>query len=82
MNISDAIGEMRCSRKVCREGWNGKDMWLMMAYRNGWAIDVGDGHKLDYERPPFIFMKTAQNTLVPWVASQSDLLAEDWRVVK
>jgi hypothetical protein len=31
---------------------------------------------------PYIFMKTVQGDLVPWLASQTDLLAEDWSVVE
>ena len=58
--------------KVCRSGWNGKGMWI--------ALQSPDEHsKMTL---PYIYMKTAQGDLVPWLASQTDLLAEDWENVE
>ena len=55
---------------VTRRGWNGKDMWL--------ALQVPDEHsKMTL---PYIYMKTAQGDLVPWLANQSDMLSEDWEL--
>jgi hypothetical protein len=31
---------------------------------------------------PYIYMKTAQDDLVPWLASQTDVLAEDWGIAE
>lgn len=71
MDIGLAIDRMRSGHKVAREGWNGKGMWL--------ALQVPDAHsKMTL---PYIYMFTAQQQLVPWLASQSDLLAQDWMVV-
>lgn len=56
---------------ITRSGWNGKGMWLMR--------QVPDEHsKMSL---PYIYMKTADGHLVPWLASQTDLLANDWAVV-
>lgn len=53
-------------------GWNGKNMWL--------ALQVPDAHsKMSL---PYIYMSTAQGDLVPWLASQTDVLATDWDVVQ
>lgn len=54
--------------KVTRKGWNGKGMWL--------NLQVPDSNsKMTL---PYIYMKTADENLVPWLASQTDILAEDW----
>ena len=56
---------------VSRDGWNGKGMWL--------ELQVPDAHsKMTL---PYVYMKTAQDDLVPWLASQTDVLAEDWGIV-
>lgn len=71
MTFGRAIKEMRNGSKVARSGWNGKNMWL--------ALQVPDEHsKMTL---PYIYMKTATGDLVPWLASQTDILSEDWSVV-
>jgi hypothetical protein len=35
-----------------------------------------------FEESEFIIMKTAEKKLIPWLASQSDVLAEDWAIVE
>ncbi len=68
MNFSQALECLKCGDKVARQGWNGKNMWL--------HIQTPDSHsKMTL---PYIYMKTAQGDLVPWLASQTDILAEDW----
>lgn len=67
-----AIKQMHNGSKVCRSGWNGRGMWL--------ALQVPDDHsKMTL---PYIYMSTVQGDLVPWLASQTDMLATDWQVVK
>lgn len=63
-----AIDSLRGGRRVARKGWNGKGMWL--------ALQVPD----EYSKMtlPYIYMRTAQGDLVPWLASQTDILARDW----
>lgn len=72
MDIGEAVHHLREGRKICRAGWNGKDMWL--------ALQVPDAHSEMTE--PYVYMKTAQNGLIPWLCSQADLLATDWQVVE
>ena len=69
--IGWAVMQLRNGHWVCRKGWNGKNMWLKlvkgknMAQRN-WQ--------------DFVAMYTTSNTYVPWLCSQSDLLANDWEI--
>ena len=51
-----------------RKGWNGKRMYITLQVPT-------DLSKMTL---PYIYMKTMQGDLVPWLASQTDLLEEDW----
>lgn len=73
MDIGAAVKWTRHGATVTREGWNGKSMWVAMM-----AAGTSDDEESGFGN--FLYMKTAQNTLVPWVASQTDLLAQDWQV--
>jgi hypothetical protein len=69
--IGWAVKEMQDGNKVTRKGWNGKDMYL--------ALQVPDENsKMSL---PYVYIKTVDNKLVPWLCSQTDLLAVDWEVV-
>lgn len=69
--IGWAIKQMRDGSKVMRSGWNGKGQWL--------ALQVPDQHsKMTL---PYIYISTVTGALVPWLASQTDILAMDWEVV-
>lgn len=84
--IGWAIKQMQNGDKVCRSGWNGKAMWLALIPDDQWGLGSGipfdDGHVNSPKKLPWIGMKTADNKFVPWLASQTDLLAMDWEVVK
>ncbi len=71
MSFSDALINLKYGRRVARAGWNGKDMQLAL-HLPGPSSLMG---------LPYIYMKTVQGDLVPWLASQTDLLAEDWHLV-
>lgn len=66
MSFSEALDCLKNNQKITRTGWNGKGMYIYLNKENSVITD------------PFISMKTAQNTIVPWVASQTDLLSNDW----
>jgi len=66
MNFSDALKEIKSGQDLRRKGWNGKGM--NVHYR---------ASKIQGELP-YLEMTTVQGTLVPWLASQTDILAEDW----
>ena len=71
MDIGSAVVALRMGARVARQGWNGKGMWL--------ALQVPDAHsKMSL---PYVYMRTADAKLVPWLCSQTDLLAGDWEVV-
>lgn len=70
-DFSWALHELRAARVVTRKGWNGKGMYLALQ-----IPDSGSANTL-----PYIWIKTAQGGRVPWVASQTDLLALDWEAV-
>lgn len=66
-----ALMQLKQGKRVCREGWNGRGMWLELQ-----EPDTSSRMTL-----PYIFMKTVDDNLVPWLASQTDMLAEDWALV-
>ena len=74
-----ALRAIKLGQKVARKGWNGKGMWLGLHTEGGSFVRQECGTSLKY--PNYISMKTTDNKLVPWVASQTDMLAEDWIIV-
>ena len=86
MTFGEAIQALKQGKKVKREGWNGKDMFLFLVPGSQFKVNRApllgiypEGTEITYQ--PHIDMKTAQGTVVPWVASQSDLLSTDWQIV-
>lgn len=77
MDFSSALKAVKAGLRAARAGWNGKGMWIELVTGDQWKQGVG----IAYEPLPFIAMKTADNGFVPWLASQTDLLADDWEVV-
>ena len=68
MGIGWAVKQLHQGRRVCREGWNGKGQWL--------ELQIPDEHsKMTL---PYVSIRTVQGDLVPWLCSQTDLLAPDW----
>lgn len=95
MNFGQAIESLKDGKKVTREGWNGKGMFLLMA--GGYEVAKDKLREGTHITPeflesrgvdsmviiPHIDMWTAQNTyLSGWLASQTDMLSEDWVVVE
>lgn len=79
MDFSEALKVLKNFNGVQRTGWNGKGMWIELVPATGWARLFGN--TTDFENAPFIVMKTADDKYVPWLASQTDILAEDWTIV-
>jgi len=65
-----AIHKLKGGNKVFRDGWNGKGQYL--------ELQVPD--EKSKMTLPYIYISTVQGDLVPWLASQTDMLATDWRV--
>lgn len=69
-SFSVALSALKAGARAAREGWNGKGMWI--------ALQKPDEHsKMTL---PYIYMSTVTGDLVPWLASQTDILADDWCV--
>jgi len=80
MNFGEAIEALKQGKKVCRSGWNGKGIHL--------ELQRPDDHSK--MTSPYIFIDTtglqtenpdAPKSRVPWLASQTDMLAEDWQTI-
>lgn len=84
MSFGDAITYMKLGYKVARNGWNGKGMFIFYvpanAYpENGTMVGYFENDLVPYGE--YIAMKTAQDNVVPWLASQTNMLSEDWKVL-
>jgi len=78
VGFGEAIIALKAGRKVARQGWNGKGMWL--------ALQVPDANSkmtlpYVYIEYPLGHIAYPEGSRVPWLASQTDMLAEDWEVV-
>lgn len=86
MSFSQALERVKDGHRVAREGWNGKDMYIFLVPGSVFKVNrepllsmLGEGTEVQYHA--HIDMKTAQGYVVPWLASQADLLANDWTTV-
>lgn len=85
-SFGEALDVLKRGGRVAREGWNGKGMFLFLVPGSTFTVNRApllgiylEGTVIDYHS--HIDMKTAQGYVVPWLASQADMLAEDWTVV-
>lgn len=89
MAFGHAVEALKAGHKVSRAGWNGKGMFLYMEEQttSNAAMERHLGLKEHFShggviiKRAHIMMLTAQNDVVPWLASQSDILANDWCIV-
>lgn len=86
LSFGAAIELLQQGRKVARKGWNGKGMFLFLVPGSTFNVNrppllgiYPEGTEIVYQ--PHIDMKTADDRVVPWVASQSDMLCNDWVIV-
>jgi len=77
--IGWAVKHLQNGDRVRRAGWNGKGMWLALvdAAHHSFVIS---GQVFNFL--PYVGMKTADDKFVPWLCSQTDLLATDWELVE
>ena len=82
-SFGEAIKYLKRGMKVARKGWNGKRMYIRYVdlYTDK-AYRVTEHEPIDGTLLPYIAMKTADNGFVPWIASQADMIAEDWVFVE
>ena len=77
MDFGAALQELKHKNKVARSGWNGVGLWLELQ-----TPDANSKMTL-----PYIYMsypvdaKTTPGAKVPWLASQTDMLSDDWTIV-
>lgn len=72
MNFGDAIQALKNGKRVARAWWNGKNMYLELQHPD-------EHSKMTL---PYIYMRTVQGDFVPWLASQTDVLSDDWITVE
>lgn len=85
MNFGGALEKLKAGGRVARAGWNGKGMWLILVAgsrvvpREGTPYTIAADEDGEVSINPHIDMKTATGEMQPgWLASQTDLLADDW----
>lgn len=89
MNFSDALNSLKAGAQISRDGWNGKGMWLayQAGYPDGISINANTARATGLPEGtickflPYIMMRTADGSFVPWLASQTDILANDWNAM-
>lgn len=96
-DFSEALRRLKEGRKVARHGWNGKGMWIVMmpglqlpafsSQEPGAKVNDRTAKHIGVDTPlnslPYLAMWTAQGQWLPgWLASQTDLLADDWAIVE
>ena len=87
MNFSKALDLIKLGNKVQRAGWNGKGMFIFLVPGSEFKVNrppllgiYPEGTEINYHA--HVDMKTADGQIVPWLCSQTDMLAEDWQVVE
>ena len=87
MSFGLAVEAVKKGKKIARAGWNGKGVFLFLVPGSTFKVNRApllgiypEGTEINYHS--HIDMKTADGTIVPWLASQTDVLADDWIVVE
>lgn len=86
MNFSEALEEIKAGKRLQREGWNGKGMFVFLVPGSKFRVNrepllsiLGEGTEVTYR--PHIDLRAADGTVGVWQPSMADLLATDWGVV-
>ena len=86
LDFSEALIEIKNGKRVQRKGWNGKGMFIFLVHSSKFKVNRApllgiypEGTEINYHA--HIDMKTADWVVVPWLCSQTDMLAEDWEVL-
>ena len=85
MNFGEALEKVKAGYAISRAGWNGKGQFVYLISARDLQVGLEYGYG-EYEGEPVftdtLAIKTTHNQIqVGWLASQSDMLADDWRVV-
>lgn len=86
LNFGAALEALKAGKKVSRSGWGDKDVFIFLVPGSVFSVSrppllgiYPEGTIVNYHA--HIDMKTAEGYVVPWLASQSDVLAEDWGIL-
>lgn len=86
MNFEAALTHVKMGRRASRAGWNGKGMFIFLVHGSTFKVNrepllsiLGEDTEVNYHG--HVDMKTADGMIVPWLCSQTDMLAEDWGIV-
>lgn len=90
MDFSAALAECKAGSRITRTGWNGKDMYVCFqpGYPQGIGINANTAAATGLAEGtvctflPYLMFRTAQGHFLPWVASQADILADDWQTAE
>ena len=85
MNFGLALEAAKMDKRIARRGWNGKGMHVFLAdvVELNTDADLSEFEDQDAECGEVLVMRTAQRGLqVGWLASQADMLADDWYIVE
>lgn len=72
MNFSEALMHLKNGKKLTRLGWNGSGQYVEMQVPT-------DNSKMTL---PYFYITTVHHHMVPWVASQTDMLTDDWAIIE
>jgi len=82
MSFGDAVFLLKRGYRVCRSGWNGKEMFVIYVKGTDYQLNTIAKNKLvGYTQRPWMGLKTANNEFAVWTPSGSDCLANDWCIV-
>lgn len=84
MTFSEALEKLKEGKKVSREGWNGKNQYIELATNISYINSFGEVINVNHEtmgNKAIAFVGTS-GVQLGWLASQSDMLSEDWRVIE
>lgn len=86
LTFEEVLPKIKNGKKAARAGWNGKGMFVFLVPGSTFKVNrppllgiYPEGTEINYHG--HVDMKTADNMVVPWLVSQTDLLAEDWGIV-
>lgn len=81
LDFGAAVAALKSGQRVARAGWNGKAMWLRLVHADA-GLYPDASEQPTYPCRAYLEMKDATDHLAPWLASQTDVLAEDWSIVE
>ena len=87
MNFGQALEHVKLGGRAAREGWNGKKMFIFLVQGSTFEVNRApllgiypEGTVINYN--PHIDMRTADGSITPWLASQADMIENDWVMVR